>query len=66
MRRFGAATVLGMQRLEKRAPELVRKAITVVDVLREGPEEVVEKVRAAGGGQGLFRSVARMLSNRSI
>ena len=33
-----------MQELEKRAPDTMRKSIIVVDGLREGPEDVVEKL----------------------
>ena len=33
-----------LQELEKRAPDAMRKSIIVVDGLREGPEEVVEKL----------------------
>ena len=43
-KKFGSKTMLAMQRLEKRAPDMVRRAIIVVDVLKEDPETVVEKV----------------------
>jgi len=54
-KRFGVSTVSGFQRLVKRAPEVMRKSVVVVDVLRETPEQVVEKVTGAfaSGGKGL-------------
>lgn len=54
-KKFGVSVVLKMQRLEKRAPEVMRKSVVVVDTLRESPEQVVEKVTGcfASGGKGL-------------
>ena len=39
-RRFGLPQIMMMQELEKRAPDVMRKSVIVVDGLREGPEEV--------------------------
>jgi hypothetical protein len=54
-KRFGISAVMKMQNLEKRAPETMRKAVAVVDAMKESPEQVVEKVTGcfAGGSQGL-------------
>jgi hypothetical protein len=54
-KKFGVSGVAEMQRLVKRAPEVMRKSVVVVDVLKETPEQVVEKVTGAfaTGGKGL-------------
>ncbi|CAD7922719.1 unnamed protein product [Amoebophrya sp. A120] len=43
-RKFGLPQIMMMQELEKRAPDVMRKSVIVVDGLREGPEAVVEKL----------------------
>eukprot|EP00746_Dinoflagellata_sp_MGD_P163095 gnl/MRDRNA2_/MRDRNA2_90964_c0_seq1.p1 gnl/MRDRNA2_/MRDRNA2_90964_c0~~gnl/MRDRNA2_/MRDRNA2_90964_c0_seq1.p1 ORF type:complete len:1135 (-),score=217.83 gnl/MRDRNA2_/MRDRNA2_90964_c0_seq1:81-3485(-) len=54
-KRFGVSTVSQLQNLVKRAPEAMRSCVAVVDILRENPEQVVDKVTAcfASGGRGL-------------
>eukprot|EP00746_Dinoflagellata_sp_MGD_P150596 gnl/MRDRNA2_/MRDRNA2_82436_c0_seq2.p1 gnl/MRDRNA2_/MRDRNA2_82436_c0~~gnl/MRDRNA2_/MRDRNA2_82436_c0_seq2.p1 ORF type:complete len:1083 (+),score=205.85 gnl/MRDRNA2_/MRDRNA2_82436_c0_seq2:86-3334(+) len=54
-KKFGVSSIAEMQRLVKRAPEVMRKSVVVVDVLKETPEQVVEKVTGAfaSGGKGL-------------
>jgi hypothetical protein len=54
-KRFGLSVVTKMRNLEKRAPEVMRKSVVVVDTLADSPEQVVEKVTGcfAGGGKGL-------------
>merc|ERR1719199_1747140 len=42
-----------MQDLEKRAPDTMRKSLVVVDGLREGPEEVVERLTGCFASAGL-------------
>jgi len=52
-RKFGLSQILMMQDLEKRAPDTMRKSIVVVDGLREGPEEVVERLTGCFASAGL-------------
>lgn len=54
-REFGTPTVLQMQRLEKRAPEVLRRKIVLVDVLNSTPESIIEKLTGcfASGSEGL-------------
>merc|ERR1719409_2520481 len=52
-RKFGLPQILMMQDLEKRAPDTMRKSIVVVDGLREGPEEVVERLTGCFASAGL-------------
>eukprot|EP00746_Dinoflagellata_sp_MGD_P142839 gnl/MRDRNA2_/MRDRNA2_75748_c0_seq1.p1 gnl/MRDRNA2_/MRDRNA2_75748_c0~~gnl/MRDRNA2_/MRDRNA2_75748_c0_seq1.p1 ORF type:complete len:1059 (+),score=185.89 gnl/MRDRNA2_/MRDRNA2_75748_c0_seq1:157-3333(+) len=54
-KRFGLPCVAQFQRLEKRAPEVMRRSVAVVDLLQDTPEQVVEKVTGcfASGGKGL-------------
>ncbi|CAE8589261.1 unnamed protein product [Polarella glacialis] len=53
-RHVGPSTVEMMRRLEERAPEKIRSAYAVVDVLQDNLESIVEKVTAcfASGGVG--------------
>ena len=36
--------VMVMQELERRAPDLMRKGVSVIDIVEDGLEEVIEKV----------------------
>ena len=52
-RNFGMQHVMMMQDLEKRAPDVVRKSMVVVDGIRESPEVILDKLTACFGNSGM-------------